>query len=986
MVKLRQLLTGLALVVLAAAEAVAQGTTRRVTGRVTAQGGGEPLAGASIQVVGTQIGQYSDDQGRFAILVPAGPQQVRVRRIGYKAQVIALGAEQSEINVALERDVLQLEAQVVTGAATTVSRANAATDVAVISGDQLNQVPTPTIENALQGKVAGAQINANSGAPGGGTQVRLRGVTSVYGASDPLYVVDGVLLSNETVQPGLNAVSSSSGGLVSSNQDNGVNRVADLNPADIESIEILKGSSASAIYGAKAANGVIVIRTKQGRAGRTDFNVTQRLGGYRLMSNIKPRKYTLAEAYTQGIARGFDSAFVRSSYERCGGFCNFEEQVFGNEEMAYETNLSMRGGSDRTRYFASGLIKRDPGIAQNTGYDKQSLRLNVSQVANSRVTVNLNTNLVHSITERGLSNNDNVNATPYFVFAQIPSWFDIRPVNGVYPRWRTTANPLQTFSLLRTPSEVWRLIGAIDANVNILSQERQTLDLKAIAGIDQFNQQDNIFSPRELQFEPNDLLPGTNTAQSATNVNGNYSLSLTHGFNPANKSFSATTSIGLQKEYRGFRSSNIVGQNCVSGLQNIDACTVRNSFANRLRTDDLAWYAQEEVLALDERLLLTAAARGQRSSTNGDPSKFYIFPKASASYRLPWLLPQTDELKLRLAVGRAGNQPLYTMQYTPLLSGVYDGSQTVWTGIVRGNPDIRPEISNEIEGGFDLTAFDSRANVAFTVYQKSVSDLILRPTPAPSQGGYTQRFINGGELRNRGTEVALSLTPLQANNYQWVSRTTFARNVGKVMELPRGIPGLDPETGFTIPGSFGYGSYTIREGLAPTVILGPDTLGNEIEYGNTQPDFNMGFSNELSWRRVRLSTLFEWQKGGDIINLTQDTYDAFNNWADREGRDERQALQAAGSTQGNIQDGTFVKLREVTLSYELPQVFTSRLFGSRVRTMRAELSGRNLAVWTDYEGVDPEVSNFGNQNVIRNADLAPFPPSRSFFFSLSVDF
>ena len=286
--------------------------------------------------------------------------------------------------------------------------------------------------------------------------------------------------------------------------------------------------------------------------------------------------------------------------------------------------------------------------------------------------------------------------------------------------------------------------------------------------------------------------------------------------------------------------------------------------------------------------------------------------------------------------------------------------------------------------GFDLTAFDSRASLNVTVYQKNVTDLVLRPVPAPSTG-YTQEYVNGGELRNRGTEIALALTPLDRGDLQWISRTTFTRNVGLVTSLPNTVPA----TGFTIGGAFGFGQFRIREGYAPTAIFGNDLAGvANQEIANTAPDFLMGFSNEVSFKAVRLSGLLEWTKGGDILNLTQNGYDFARLVPDTVAGSKRLAARRAPTRSSQLywQDGSFVKLREVTLSYELPSTLTSRLFASRARAVRAELSGRNLYTWTKYEGADPEVSNFGNQNIIRNADLAPFPPSRSFFFSFSVDF
>ena len=220
---------------------------RRITGRVTEEGGA-PLSSVSITVPGTTVGAVTGDNGAFTLVVPAGDVQLNARRIGYRRRTIAVGAAQSDVQIALERDPYRLEAQIVTGAATTVARQNVANDVGLVTADQLARVPSASIENALAGKIAGAQVIANGGAPGGGNQIRMRGVTSVFGSADPLYVVDGVIISNDVIQPGTNALTSARrASSNASNQDNGVNRIADLNPNDIETVEVLKGASASAI-------------------------------------------------------------------------------------------------------------------------------------------------------------------------------------------------------------------------------------------------------------------------------------------------------------------------------------------------------------------------------------------------------------------------------------------------------------------------------------------------------------------------------------------------------------------------------------------------------------------------------------------------------------------------------------------------------------------------------------------------------------------
>src|SRR5438034_2191875 len=264
MTRIRSSVFSLLLLALFSASAFAQG--RRISGRVTVEGGGEPLANASVSVVGTALGTYTDDQGRFSVTTPDnGPATLRVRRIGYIQKSVAVPAGATESNIGLARDILQLETQVVTGTATTVSSVNAANAVTVINSEKLNKVPAQTIDYALQGKIPGALVTQNSGAPGGGVQIQLRGISTINASFQPIYVIDGVIVDNSQIANGINAITAAAGGNFGSTQDVRVNRTADLNPNDIETIQILKGPSASSIYGSRGTNGVIIITTKQDR-------------------------------------------------------------------------------------------------------------------------------------------------------------------------------------------------------------------------------------------------------------------------------------------------------------------------------------------------------------------------------------------------------------------------------------------------------------------------------------------------------------------------------------------------------------------------------------------------------------------------------------------------------------------------------------------------------------------------------------------------
>jgi hypothetical protein len=280
--------------------------------------------------------------------------------------------------------------------------------------------------------------------------------------------------------------------------------------------------------------------------------------------------------------------------------------------------------------------------------------------------------------------------------------------------------------------------------------------------------------------------------------------------------------------------------------------------------------------------------------------------------------------------------------------------------------------------------------LAFTVYQKNIKDLILNVVPAPSIGSNVS-VQNGGSIRNRGVEVAFGLTPLQTDRLTWDSHTTFARNVGVVTALPPGVPFFNLErdaTGQRVAFGTGYGMGRLEVGKRVTQIVATDSVGGavvEVQKGDAAPVFTMGFANNFTFGKLRLTSLFDWSHGGDLVNITMDVYDAFGlspNLAD--GGLQRATRNDQLGVSQYVFDGSFVKLRELSLSYELPAGFSRFLHGSSAS--RIEFGGRNLVTWSNYPGVDPEASNFGNQPISRFIDLAPFPPSRTFYLTLSASY
>ena len=984
--------TFLSLLLLGVQLAAAQG--RQVTGQITNAATGQGLGGATIAVSGTAIVAESNNQGAYVLDAPEGEVSLVVRAIGYKRQQVTVGPNQRTADVALQPDVFKLEEIVITGQATGVERQNLPNAVATVSASELNRAPAQTVESALQGKIPGAYIQANSGAPGGGFQLNLRGVSTIIGSVDPLYVVDGIVVSNAVIPNGQNAVSCAQCGGNPRNQDNPVNRIADLNPEDIERIEVLKGGSAAAIYGSKATNGVVIITTKRGQMGKPQFNISQKFGFSSRANELGSRTFaTLDEA----LSVFSDTAAVTAAFQPGRSF-NFEDQLYGRKSLSYETNASVSGGTENTKYYVSGLVKNDEGIALNTGYKKQALRSNLDQELGSGLQLQVNLSGTHSLSERGLSNNDNSGTSPYLVFPATPNFMDLLPAGGI--RDDLTAidfpvnpfersNPLQTFNFLKNEEDVWRLLGTTTLRWSALRSARSNLQFIGVGGVDYFQQDNNLVSPPELQFENNDGQPGTVVLSKSSNRNLNAALNMTYRVNPSGNESGAewTTSAGVQFEERRPFVTQILARTLLPGQESPQQTTSQSVTSKLEPVRDLGIFAQEEVLLANRRLLLTAGIRGDRSSSNGRTGKYFLYPKLAASYRVPRPFGWIDEIKLRGAYGQTGNRPSrFDSKFSNDTTGTIGGLFGTYIGGLAGDPLIQPERQEEFEGGFDATLGNGRAELTLTLYQRNIRDLILEQTIAPSLGQETRIFTSDSRLRNRGVEASLTVQPVQGRSVNWVSRVTFFANRGKITRLT--VPEFQTG-GFALS----LGTYQIEEGSSPTQIFGlagtDPVTGAPVaaKVGDANPDFQISFSNDIDIDRFTLGFLFDWKHGGDIINLTQFLYDAVANTKDfQEAGSVRINRFGAGFTQPYVQDGSYLKLRELNLSYRLPERFTSSLFGSGVRFARLSVTGRNLLRITPYDGLDPEVSNFGNQAIVRNIDVAPFPPSRSFYFSIDLGF
>ena len=955
---------------------VAQNKT--ITGKIT-DAKAIPLAGVSVVLASTNKGTMTDAEGKFSLFVPDNA-RVIISATGFKSQTIKVGA-QTDFTVTMDEDFARLDEVVVTGLTTTVKRRNLANAVGIISNKELTgTAPGQTFDAALNGKVAGAYINANSGAPGGGISVKLRGVTSIFGNTQPLYVVDGVYMDNTATSAGLNAVTGAAAGGNTSTQDNASGRIADLRAEDIENIEILKGASAAAIYGSRAAAGVIIITTKRGKQGKTKFSISQDLGFVKARKLLGVRQFT-PETAASLSSDPVASAALKQQYidaKAAGKLYDYENEVYGNTGFSRNTVLSMTGGSERTSFYFSAAQKSEDGIVKNTGYRNSSLRLNVDHKITDNIKFSISTNYTNSSADRGLTGNDNNGVTYGISLSSTPQFAELHADKfGVYPNNAFGAsNVLQTIGLMQNNEDVNRVSTGFSLDALLLKSDKSTTKFIGRGGIDFYNLVTTGLFPRELQSQA--VNKGTAIQGFTKSLNTNYILSLVNTFNPSDK-LGFTTSAGLTRENGDLNNVLDVATQVAPGQSNVDqgGALTAQQFRNKFQNDGI--FVQEEASIIDA-ITLTGGVRFDRSTNNGDPTKFYAYPKAGLSVNLTKLNVIDDRffnnLKLRAAYGQSANFPAFGSKFTTLVASNIAGTQGSIVNIQGGDPNIKPERQTEFEAGIDFSVFKSKLNFELSFYNKKIFDFLLLATVPPSSG-FTTKFINAGDLRNQGIEVGVNAKPVSTKNFIWTSSVNFWFNRSNVTRLS--IPPV-------ILGAFGtsLGSFQIEEGKSATQIVGTDAPSHAglVVLGNQEPKFQMNTFNELTvFNKLTLRFLIHWKYKGDNVNLTNLLNDFGGTSADYDVNGvKRIGSFLGGSARGFVENSGYLRFREIGLYYTF-----NKIPGHIIHDVRAGVSFNNYITITKYSGYDPEVSNFGT-GFSTGVDVDPFPASKRAMFSVTVNF
>ncbi|MGB5419001.1 SusC/RagA family TonB-linked outer membrane protein [Algibacter sp.] len=967
-----------------------QGT---ITGTVTDGVNNLPLGGTNVIVKGTKTGTNADFDGNFSINVDSFPVTLVFSSLGFETlekKVNSAGA----VNVTLQESATALDEIVISGLASNIKRTNAANSVASISAEDLAGVTPPqTLDGALAGKFTGALVTSNSGSPGGGLSVKLRGVTSINGNSQPLYIIDGVYIDNSSIASGgLNAVSGASSGGSSSSQDNATNRIADINPDDIANIEILKGASASAIYGSRGAAGVIIITTKKGKAGKTNVNFSQSVGFNEVINLQGQRKWTAALAESE-----FGEGALYTAAENAGTLRDYEKEIFGEKGFITNTNVSMSGGSDKTTFYGGITRNQEDGIVNRTGYDKTSFRLNVDHKFSDNIKLSMVSNYINSSADRGFFNNDNTGTTIGVALTSTRPWDFLLPdANGNYPDHpNNSSNPLQTRDLMTNNETTKRFITGGSLDINLYRGDKSDLQFVAKAGSDHYTLSSTVIFPKELQFMAVDGgLNGVSAISSTTNTNANYSAFLVHNYT-TDSDINFTTQAGVTNEQFSQNVVRVISSDLIASETNVDQSANQTVSQFRLEQEDFGFFVQESVNYQD-KLIATLGIRGDKSTNNGDNNELFYYPKASLAANLHnfgfWGDNDAiNRLKPRIAYGEAGTFAAFGSLFTIYGSTAIDGNVGIVVPTIRGNAALSPERQSELEFGFDAGFLNDKISLEFTYYKKQVENLLLNANIEPSTGFGTE-WANAGTLENRGVEIGINVNAFDSNDFTWNSGVTWYKNTSEMTKL--NVPTFNL-------GGFGnsLGQFQIEEGKSVTQIVGTTGPGTPVTVlGDAEPDFQMSFTNNLAYKDFTLSFLWHWKKGGDNINLTKllsdfggtsADFDDFNVDPDgliRNGDYRINNGLFAGNASPFVEDASYLRLREIGLYYSIPSGSLEKWFSGVVSNVKIGLSGNNLINIFDYNSYDPEVSNFGGNGLSTGVEVTPFPSSKRYMFHLSAQF
>ena len=1032
-------------VVLSLLNTIAFAQLRTISGVVSDENG-KALMGVTIQAKGAAASAVSDAAGKFGIQVPVTVKSLVVSHVGMETTEVALG-KNTTINVSLQSTASTLSDVVVIGYGA-VRKTDVTGAVQRVGREDLIRESPTNILQAMQGKIAGVNVTQNDGAPGAGISIRIRGSNSFLGGTEPLYVIDGV--------PFNNSHSGATPGSIGGDEKQTINAMAFINPADVESIDILKDASATAIYGSRGANGVVLITTKKGRAGKDKVELNINVGLSEISKKLRvlsPFEYAQYQNLSYKNANVYDGTNYTTPYTEqeldtlWTSTTNWQDAIF-RRGMSQQYTVNVSGGSESGSHSLSLNYINQDGAIINSDYRKMGLSFNLNRNIGKFLRMGTSTSISNSVTngvKTGTDKSDAASAGVIRAALTYPSTIQREEeFDGTGEGFFITNPLIYTRDVLNKVTGV-NIFSSNYAEVSFLRnfKFRQNLGF-------------NYGSNTRDQYYPRTVYEGYSVKGSALKADnlwaslvsesilsfqqkfGKHSIAVTTG-----STFERTNGSSVRAEAKTFPNDLLANENMQAAEQVLPVIT------NKYQSTLISFLARA-TYSYGDRYLLSLAYRQDGSSKFGKDNKWAGFPSAG----LAWKIHQESFLKksaaisnliLRLSYGKTGNQGIGSYASMSKLAVYnYPFNGTVQTGLADdifagpANSSLRWETTDAVNAGVDLGLWKGKLNLRVDVYQKRTNDLLQYIT-TPASTGFQRQLRNSGTVENKGLEISLEGAIVRKTDFQWRSQFNISFNRNKIISLggslkeqfannisTRDAPFIQV-AGYPIGALYGYvenGFYDneaeVRNDLVytnqPYNII--RRMVGEIKYrnldndptsisisdrtfiGDVNPDFIFGFTNNFTYKKFDVSVLVNGVYGNDIVNMNtmfnanlgggknvlKEVFDGA--WAP--GKDNSQATSPKAIRQywrallfSNrfIEDGSFMRLKNITIGYTLPNGLIKG-----INTIRLALSGNNLYTLTNYSGYDPEINSYGDNPALFGVDLGGYPNNRSYNFSIRCNF
>jgi TonB-linked SusC/RagA family outer membrane protein len=981
-----------------------------IRGTVTDSATGRGVGSAQVRIAGTTRGALTDDQGRYTLGgVPAGNIALSVQRIGFAAaqRALTIGDGQTATADFVLRAVATTLTEVVTVGYGTTSRANVTSAIASVDSTTFRNIPVVSIDNAVQGKIPGVQVIQNSGEPGGGVALRVRGPASLNAGNQPLYVVDGI----PVLQDNYEQLTSTSG--------QRQNPMSALNPDDVERIDVLKDAAATAIYGSRGSNGVVMITTKRGAVGtRMKFGLSTYGGSQSAEKKIElmNSKQYVEVMNENRINRGLTPRYTAGVTDTVN--VDWQDAIFRNAGIG-DVQLSASGGSERVRAFLSGSSFNQTGIVLGSGYKRQSGRLNLDANATSKLSLSSSVSLTREQNNR-VPGDLNVDGVVTNALAEQP----FNPVYGTSFGFGGNnegvlySNPVATATFSSLTNTTLRGLGNLEARYAFT--DRFTLTGRVGA---------DVYGLDELRWRS----PKVDQAAGAA-VGGQGSTGHTTATRYVMESFANYAAIqgerhnlgltlGTSAEYNSSNWNFLTGNTFPSGFDTyVSSAASISDYAGSATSNNLVSFFTRATYSFLDRYQLAASVRSDGSSRFGGSNRYGLFPAVSAGWTVTnedfaAALARHAALKLRASFGTTGNQGIGDFASRTLVGTTSYNGVSGLVGSQFGNPNLKWEQTREVDLGADLTVLNGRVGVISDYYVRNTSNLLVQ-RPVPSTSGYSTVWGNVGSIQNKGVDLGLhtvNVDDSRGGAFGWTSDLNVTWNRNKVTDLYGGLPITATTSGrVTSVAAVGQplGTFYLFKfsrvdpangnplylNAAGQEVLSPALVSADLAFvGNPQPNYYGGFTNTITMGAFDLRGFLQFSQGGKVLNQMRIFMDdggavsdnklasVYSRWRQAGDITDVPKMGSTGASLSNssrfVEDGSFVRLGEVTLGFKIP---AGLLRAGRFDNARVYVSGRNLKTWTDYTGYNPDVNSNSASNIVQGVDYYSYPLARTFTIGINA--